>query len=183
VAELSGAAISKSVLVLFRNCRYYPFRPSRRQGKEIGSMSLFGMAALTMVLIAAPAPAGPSALKVERFGLYVVSDDIRRSTGFYERLFGDKPQVAMPGMTGFDAAGALFAVVDRARYAPNTTRGDSSVPCLKVADVDAFLAHVRKVAPESLETAEVQREGSFRFIKLRDPDGNLLEFFSVRQAL
>jgi catechol 2,3-dioxygenase-like lactoylglutathione lyase family enzyme len=145
-------------------------------------MSLFGMAALTMVVIAAPTPVGPSAFKVERFGLYVVSDDLRGSAGFYERLFGDKPQVAVPGMTGFDVAGALFAVVDRARYAPNAGRGDSSVPYIKVADVDAFLVHVRKIAPDSLETAEVQGEGSFRFIKLRDPDGNLLEFFSVRQA-
>jgi predicted enzyme related to lactoylglutathione lyase len=139
------------------------------------------MAALAMAALATPSPAATEP-EVERFGLYVVSDDLRRSTDFYGRLFGDKPQIAVPGMTGFDVAGALFAVVDRKRFAPDARLGNTTVPYIKVADVDAYLAHVRKVAPSSLVTPQVQGEGGFRFIKLRDPDGNLLEFFSLQPA-
>ncbi len=40
-------------------------------------------------------------LGVERFGLYVLADDMDRATAFYARLFGSEPEFRMPALVGF----------------------------------------------------------------------------------
>jgi hypothetical protein len=64
-------------------------------------------------------------------------------------------------------------------YAPGVRRGDNTVPYIKLQNVEAFFEHVKRVAPESLVSAQVTVEGPFRFFKMKDPDGNVLEFFSL----
>jgi predicted enzyme related to lactoylglutathione lyase len=130
--------------------------------------------------MSAPAPAAVAEpLKLQRFGLYVLADDLDRSTLFYERLFGKAPQVRTAGMTGFDLAGGLFAVVSARDYAPGARRGDSTVPYLKVADVDRLFAHVQRIAPDRLIGKQPVSEGPFRFFRMRDSENNLLEFFQL----
>jgi len=115
-------------------------------------------------------------------GTYVVSDDLDRSAAFYTALFGRPPQVRAPGLVGFDVAGGLYAVVSKAAYAPGAMRGGNAVPYLKVADIDAWFRHVQSVAPQSLVTKAVVREGPFALIKVADPDGNVVELYSVAAA-
>jgi predicted enzyme related to lactoylglutathione lyase len=115
-------------------------------------------------------------------GAYVVADDLDRSAGFYTALFGRQPQVRTPGLVGFDVAGGLYAVVSKAAYAAGATRGGNVAPYLKVADIDAWFRHVQAVAAQGLVTKTVVREGPFALIKIADPDGNVLELYSVTPA-
>lgn len=114
---------------------------------------------------------------IDRFGLYVVTDDLDRAATFYQRLFG-KPQVRVPGMIGFDVAGGLYAVVDRKTFAATAIRGDTTRSYIKVSDMRAAYDMVVAVAPNSIEGG-VTREGRFSFFRIRDPDGNLIEFYAI----
>lgn len=143
------------------------------------------VAALAIVAWAPDAAATTPAttpVTVERFGVYIVVEDIDRSRTFYERVFAKAPQMRTKAMVGFDLASGLFAIVSRAQYAPDVKRGDSAVPYIKVANVEALFDHVRSVAPASLRADKVSVEGPFRFFKMRDLDGNVVEFFSVGTA-
>ena len=140
--------------------------------------NLFLAAVLASCLVTAPA-VHAEAPAVQRMGAYVVSDDLDRSAAFYEKLFGRAPQVRTPGLVGFDVAGGFYAIVSKATYAPNAVAGGNVVPYLKVADIDAWLTQVEAVAPNSLITKAVVREGPFALIKFTDPDGNMVEMYSV----
>ncbi len=124
-------------------------------------------------------PAQAQGLGARRFGLYVLVQDVPRAERFYARLFAAPPQVRTPALVGFDVAGGLFALVSRHSFAPGTPAGGSVRPYIRVADIAAAFDHVRRAAPESLEGGEVVVEGPFRFFRVRDPEGNLLEFFAV----
>lgn len=121
-------------------------------------------------------------MQVERFGVYVVAEDVSRSAAFYGKLLSAEPEVRMPELVGFNVGGGFFAVISRQAYAPNVRRGDSAVPYVRVSDVERLHAHVQQVAPESLLMPQVVVEGNFRFFKMKDPDGNTLEFFSLYSA-
>ena len=151
---------------------------------------LWGVMLVSVVLAACqqvPTPLTPPNTKevpmqVERFGVYVVAEDVSRSAAFYGKLLSAEPEVRMPELVGFDVGGGFFAVISRQAYAPNVRRGDSAVPYVRVSDVERLHAHVQHVAPESLLMPQVAVEGQFRFFKMKDPDGNTLEFFSVSSA-
>ena len=116
-------------------------------------------------------------ITTERFGLYVVTDDLDRAGTFYQRLFG-KPQVRVLGMIGFDVAGGLYAVVDRKTFAAAAVRGDTTRGYIKVSDMQATYDTVVAVAPNSIESG-ITKEGRFSFFRIRDPDGNLVEFYAI----
>ena len=122
-------------------------------------------------------PAPP--VGAERFGIYVLVDDVPRAEIFYRRLFSVEPQVRTPALVGFDVAGGLFALAPRALYGTGAAAGGAVRPFIRVRDVDAAFAHARTVAPGAVESEAVVTEGPFRFFRLRDPEGNVLEFFSV----
>jgi len=132
--------------------------------------------ALVVILAAAPLIAEP--IETDRFGLYVVADDMDRTTAFYEALFG-APEVRMPSLVGFDVAGGFYAVISRETYAADAIRGDTMRAYIKVADIEGAFAKVSAIAPDRLEHAAVVVEGPFRFFRVSDPDSNRLEFFSI----
>jgi len=134
------------------------------------------VAALVFASTAAPARAEP--IVAERFGLYVVSDNLARATEFYEALLG-KPQLRLPGMVGFNVAGGLYAIVDRKAYAATAVRGDTVRGYIKVRDIRAAYRVAQHVALKNLETKVVE-EGRFSFFRMRDPDGNVIEFYAIR---
>lgn len=140
----------------------------------------FFAALLATAGIAVPSPALPQAVEVQRFGLYVLTTDIDRSKVFYEALFAKAPQVRTPALVGFDVEGGLFAVVDRKSFAIETPPGSSVRPYIRVRDIDAAFLHVKALAPGRLEQDRVVNEGPFRFFRFSDPDGNIVEFFSIR---
>lgn len=120
-------------------------------------------------------------VNANRFGLYVVVDDIDRARAFYEQLFG-VPEIQMQSLIGFDVAGGLYAVVSRDTYAADAIHGDTMRAYISVVDINATFARVQAIAPNRLESPEVIVEGPFRFFKARDPDNNVLEFYSIDQT-
>lgn len=129
--------------------------------------------------IALPAAAQPQAVDAKRFGVYVLVADVDRSVAFYELLFMKEPQVRTPALVGFNVAGGLFGIVDRATFAPGTPAGGSVRPYIRVVDINAAFAHVNTLAPGRIEDGRVTTEGPFSFFRFTDPDGNTLEFFSL----
>jgi len=77
----------------------------------------------------------------------------------------------------------LFPAAARAEApAAGAVRGGNVAPYLKVADIDAWFRHVQSAAPQSLVTKAVVREGPFALIKVADPDGNVVELYSLAAA-
>lgn len=116
---------------------------------------------------------------IERLGLYVLSTDLTRSEAFYARLFGATPRVRTEVFMGFDIAGGLFAVVSKQAFAPESKLGTSTIPYLKVADLEAVHRHVQAVAPDAIMAPGVITEGPISLLKIADPDGNIVEYFAL----
>lgn len=133
----------------------------------------------TAAMASSPPDANGNEVAVDRFGVYVVAEDLERAAVFYGRLFGKQPQVRNEGMVGFDVAGGLYAIVSKKAYAPNSKRGDNVVPYIKVKDIFGLFQRAKEFAPSNLRTEDVVGEGPFKFFRLADQDGNLIEFFSV----
>ena len=91
-------------------------------------MKITRLKAAVLGAFVALAPLVAKAIEVERFGLYVVSEDLPRSEAFYSLLFGVTPRVRTPGLVGFDVGGGFYAVVSKNAYAPTSTRGATLCP-------------------------------------------------------
>lgn len=129
---------------------------------------------------ATPAMAQP--ISVERFGLYVLADDVERSARFYEGLLATSPEVRTPALIGFNMAGGLFGIVSRKAYAAHEPRAGSVRPYIKVTDIKQAFAHASSIAPGSIEAPGIVSEGPFSFFRMTDPDGNVLEFFEFKPS-
>jgi predicted enzyme related to lactoylglutathione lyase len=126
-------------------------------------------------------PAVSEPISANRFGLYVVVDDMDRASAFYEQLFG-VPEIAMPSLVGFDVAGGFYAVVSRETYATDAVTGDTTRAYINVGEIEETFERVQAIAPNRMESTAVIVEGPFRFFRVRDPDNNVLEFFSIDPA-
>lgn len=146
-------------------------------------LSALSASLIVSVLASHGAQAQSAPLSSERFvrpGLYVVATDLAASTAFYERVFGRPPSLRTANFVGFDVAGGLFGIASRATFAPNSRIGGNVVPYIRVADIDAEFAHVRRVAPGALLASSVTREVPLALFKFKDPDGNVVEYFALK---
>ena len=133
--------------------------------------------------IASPAPVIGQTLDVQRFGLYVLVDDVDRSVAFYEALFGEEPQIRTTALVGFDIAEGFFGIVNRHAYGADTVGARSGVrPYIRVKDIDAAFARVLRLPTAQIEPPGIVSEGPFRFFRFADPDGNSVEIFSFAPA-
>lgn len=133
--------------------------------------------AATVVASANGAVAEP--LSVERFGLYVLANDMDRATKFYASLFGAEPEFQMPALVGFDVREGLFAIVSRETYAQGVPAGGSVRPYIRVSNLEDALRRVQALVPDGLETQGIVKEGAFSFFRFRDTEDNLIELFSL----
>lgn len=141
----------------------------------------FWMAIVAFLMAPAPSAAQPeevTMIETQRFGVYVLVQDVERSVVFYEALFGKSPQIKTPALVGFDVSGGLFGIVDRGTYGAGSTPGNSARPYIRVNDIEKAFAHAQAVAAKGIEQPGIVTEGPFRFFRVADPDGNVLEFFS-----
>jgi predicted enzyme related to lactoylglutathione lyase len=144
------------------------------------SLRSYVVTALVLAGIALPcSPVLAEGVGVERFGIYVPVEDLDRASAFYEALFGKKPQVQNASLVGFDVAGGLYAAVSRRAYALEAPPRSGVRPYIKVRDIHAAFRQVRQLAPGRLESEAIVEEGSFSFFRFSDPDGNVIEFFSL----
>ena len=115
---------------------------------------------------------------IQRLGMYVVVTDIGKSQEFYARLFQKQPYVKTENFIGFDVAGGLYVAFAARGLDRSPTRGDSAVPYLRVKDIEAEFTRVKALPARVLDDAIV-REGPVSLFRFTDPDGNMIEFFSV----
>lgn len=115
--------------------------------------------------------------------LRVITHDVRRLVGFYERVTGLAPtwytedfaELATPSCTlaiGSERTMALFGA-GAARAAANST----AILEFRVGDVDAEFARLRSVVGDFVQEPTTQPWGN-RSLLFRDLDGNLLNFFT-----
>jgi catechol 2,3-dioxygenase-like lactoylglutathione lyase family enzyme len=132
------------------------------------------------ILMAVPAiSAQADESSIQRLGMYVVVTDVNKSQEFYARLFQKQPYVKNAAFVGFDVAGGLFAAFAASGLDRKLTRGDNAVPYLRVKDIDAEFKRVQELPARVLDQAIV-REGPVSLFRFADPDGNVIEFFSIR---
>ena len=120
--------------------------------------------------------AGADALQVQRFGVYLRVGSLDRSRAFYERVLGKQPYVSNDRLVGFDVAGALLALY--ANPAEEIARGRNVVPYIRVQSADAEFARLKSLDVRLLDDSVVV-EGPLKLFRFADPDGNVLELFSL----
>ena len=126
---------------------------------------------LSSTTIAADTP-----LQAERFGVYLRVESLDRARAFYERVLGQQPYVANDRLVGFNVAGALLALY--AAGAEPVTRGRNVVPYIRVQSAEAELARLKALDVRTLDE-QVVVEGPLKLFRFADPDGNVLELFSL----
>ena len=115
-------------------------------------------------------------LQVQRFGVYLRVGSLDRSRAFYERVLGKQPYVSNDRLVGFDVAGALLALY--ANPAEEIARGRNVVPYIRVQSADAEFARLKSLDVQLLDE-RVVAEGPLKLFRFADPDGNVLELFSL----
>jgi catechol 2,3-dioxygenase-like lactoylglutathione lyase family enzyme len=125
----------------------------------------------------------PSVGRVELKSIRLITDDVQRFVGFYEEVTGaaarwstpDFAEVGTPAGTvaiGHTRTVALFGA-GSARPADNRT----AIIEFLVADVDAEYARLRETVAEFVNEPTTMPWGN-RSLLFRDPDGNLVNFFT-----
>jgi catechol 2,3-dioxygenase-like lactoylglutathione lyase family enzyme len=117
-----------------------------------------------------------------RLGLYILSTDLARSSSFYTALFQTQAAIDTGIFLGFRLEGGLFAVASKSTYAPTARHGDMVVPYIMVRCIDGAYAHVAGLAGVRGLDKQITTDGPIRLFKFRDPDGNLIEYFSLQVA-
>ena len=115
-------------------------------------------------------------LQVQRFGVYLRVGSLDRSRAFYERVLGKQPYVSNDRLVGFDVAGALLALY--ANPAEEIARGRNVVPYIRVQSADAEFTRLKSLDVRLLDDSVVV-EGPLKLFRFADPDGNVLELFSL----
>lgn len=110
-------------------------------------------------------------------GAYVATNDIGRSEVFYRTLFDREPVIRLDDFIVFDISGGWFAVVSRDRYASGSAPGSGAVPYIQSSDLEAV--QTRAAAAAGAPAPLIIEEPGIRLLKLHDPDGQLVEFFSL----
>ncbi|MEM8937209.1 MAG: hypothetical protein AAGC77_12450 [Pseudomonadota bacterium] len=115
---------------------------------------------------------------VQAMGVYVASDDLQRSAVFYQTLFEKDPVIRLPDFIAFDIEGGWFAIASREKYAPGSQPGAGAVPYIQSGDLEEMRERVARATEKSAPAIIV--EPGIQILKVEDPDGQLVEFFSFQ---
>jgi predicted enzyme related to lactoylglutathione lyase len=138
-------------------------------------VSTFFAAVFALMIIAGQASAEDSKFSL---GLYVVTDDMTKSTKFYEQLFEAKPYVDNGSFVAFSISGNLFSLYSKEAFEHTLTRGNGVVPYIRVSDISLEFERVKALGAKMIHT-EVLDEGPIRLFMFEDPGGNPVEFYSL----
>lgn len=111
-------------------------------------------------------------------GLYVAVGDLKRSKKFYSKVFAKDPDIESPNFVGFEISGGRFGLFLESAYAFPLERGNSTVPNIKVDDIEAEHARIKALQPSKMQD-DIVSVGPTQLFMFADPDGNVIEFFSV----
>ena len=118
----------------------------------------------------------------------LVTDDVRKLTDFYERLTGATAEVISSGYVEFQRSPCAGLAITSAATAQAYGDGvlasganRSLVLDFEVEDVDAHYARLKESVSEWVQPPTDQPWGN-RAMLFRDPDGNLVNMFTVPRA-
>jgi uncharacterized glyoxalase superfamily protein PhnB len=117
----------------------------------------------------------------------VISADIRRLVAFYELVLGDKAKWSGEDYAEF-ATGvgvlSIFSYRAQEKYIPGSAEAEKNRSVIlefKVANVDAEYRRLQGLVKTWVKPPTTQPWGS-RSIYFRDPDGNLVDFYTLVPA-
>ncbi len=114
------------------------------------------------------------------FGLYVAVSNLDVSKDFYSKLFQNEPYIENDNFVGYEIAGGRYGLILESAYSHPLTRGNSTVPNIKVQDIESEFQRVKALSPSKMQD-QVVVVGPTKIFMFADPDGNVIEFFSVGQ--
>ena len=112
-----------------------------------------------------------------QMGAYVASDNMATSEAFYKTLFDRDPIIKLDNFIAFDVAGGIFAIAKREVYAPGSVPGTGAARYIHSTDLTAVQARIEKATGK--DAPEIIVEPGIHLLKVTDPDGQLVEFFSL----
>jgi uncharacterized glyoxalase superfamily protein PhnB len=117
----------------------------------------------------------------------VVTENVKRLVGFYGPILGQKAKSSGDDYAEFETGVGVLAIFSSSaqeRYIPGSAeaaKNRSVILEFKVADVDAEYRRLKGVVKTWVKPPTTQPWGT-RSIYFRDPDGNLVDFYSPAPA-
>jgi catechol 2,3-dioxygenase-like lactoylglutathione lyase family enzyme len=114
----------------------------------------------------------------------LITDNVNQVVQFYEPILGLKAQRSGEDYAEFHTGVgvlAIFSAAAQERYIPGSTdagRNKSAILEFEVADVDAEYARLQSLVKTWVKPPTTQPWGT-RSIYFRDPDGNLVDFYTA----
>lgn len=117
----------------------------------------------------------------------LITDDVKRLVDFYEPVLATKAKWSGADYAEFATSGGVLAVFSaeaQERYIPGSAeagKNRSMVLEFRVADADAEYRRLQSLVRIWVKPPTTQTWGT-RSIYFRDPDGNLVDFFSPARS-
>jgi catechol 2,3-dioxygenase-like lactoylglutathione lyase family enzyme len=117
----------------------------------------------------------------------LISDDVKRLVAFYEPVLKKTAKWSGEDYAEFPAGGgvlAIFSAAAQEKYIPGSAEGAknrSAILEFEVADADREYQRLQGLVKTWVKPPTTQPWGT-RSIYFRDPDGNLVDFFSRSKA-
>jgi catechol 2,3-dioxygenase-like lactoylglutathione lyase family enzyme len=115
--------------------------------------------------------------------LAIVTDRVSELRDFYRRVLRQEPSVNRSDYVEFSTTGGILSLWDlggHEKQAPGSARARSNRTVMlefEVADVDGEFDRIRQLGVEVVKPITTQPWGNRSFY-FRDPDGNLLNFYT-----
>jgi len=133
---------------------------------------------------------GPSSLSARTSGLVntcLITSNVRQLSEFYEPVLGLKAKWSGEDYAEFHTGVgvlAIFSFAAQEKYIPNATepgKNRSAILEFQVSDVDQEYARLQPLVKTWVKPPTTQPWGT-RSVYFRDPDGNLVDFYSPANA-
>lgn len=114
----------------------------------------------------------------------IITSNVKDLVGFYEQILGIKAKWSSDSYAEFPTGVgvlAIFSSTAQEQYIPNVTEPDKNRSVIlefKVADVDKEYARLQNLVKTWVKSPTTQPWGT-RSIYFRDPDGNLVDFYTI----